>query len=385
MKTVKKVKEKSSLIYVVAGEPSGDILAARLIQALKEKNKSLRFAGVGGENMRDQGVDSLFPMRDLAVMGLLEVVPSIPRILRRMDEVVADIKRLKPAVVVTVDSYSFSIRLLKRIRKECPTVKRIHYVAPQVWAWKEYRAKQMKGLLDHLLMLLPFEAPYFEKYNVPCTFVGHPVIESGADKGSKEWFLKKHPVKGKILCLLPGSRRSEIKYLLPIYKDMLGLLKQRGEEFTIVVPTVESVVKEVKTAVKTWPYPVIVIEGQKNRYDSFAASDAAICASGTVALEAAMAHLPHVITYKVSFITFILFRILTKIRYADLINLMAGKEIIPELLQGKCNPHTLADYAVKLLNGRSEVPKEALNILAKMRAGHASPSAKAAETVLKYV
>lgn len=385
MKPVKKNKKKSPFIYIVAGEASGDILGARLLHALKEKDRNIRFAGVGGESLRDKGLSSLFPIRDLAVMGLLEVVPSIPRILRRMGEVVADIKQKKPDVVVTVDSFSFSIRLLKRLKKECPDVKRVHYVAPQVWAWKPGRAPKLKGIVDELLMLLPFEDKYFTPYDVPCTFVGHPVIESGADKGDPSWFFKKNPVKNKVLCLMPGSRRSEIKFLLPIYKDMLSLLKKKGHDLTVAVPTVEAVAADVKLAVTQWPFPTLVIEGQKNRYDTFAAAQAGVIASGTASLEAVMAGLPHVITYKVSFISYILMRLLVKIKFANLINLMAGKEIISELLQGKCTPKILAKYADEMLRGKRVVSKEAVAQLKKMRPDGFMPSEKAAETILGLI
>ena len=385
MKSSQKNQKKSPFIYVVAGEPSGDILAARLIHVLKERDKNIRFAGVGGESMRDAGVNSLFPIRDLAVMGFVEVVPSIPRILRRMNEIVAEVKRLKPDVVVTVDSFSFSIRLLKRLKKECPSVKRVHYVAPQVWVWKKGRAKKLKGIVDQLLMLLPFEEKYFKPHGVPCTFVGHPVIESGADKGDAAWFFKKYPVKNKVLCLMPGSRRSETKFLLPVYKDMLAIMKKREIDITVVVPTVSTVADDVKKAVRKWPYPVLIIEGQKNRYDAFSASYAGVFASGTATLEGVMAKLPHFITYRVTRISYLIMRAVIKIKFVNLINIMAGRMIIPELLQDQCNPKNLAIHAEQLLSLEKKILPEATEMLNKMKPKGFMPSEKAADTVLSLI
>ena len=209
------MSEKRRLkVYLVTGEPSGDLLAARLMRAMRA-NTSVDFLGVGGESMQAEGLESLFNISDLAVMGIFEVLPHLPKILGRIRQTLDDIEEKKPDIVVTVDSWSFSKQIHLGIKKRKLNVKHIHYVAPQVWAWKEKRARQIKNWVDHLLMLLPFEEKYFAPYGMSMTYVGHPVTEGGADKGDGVAFRKKHAIDDSalVMTLLPGSRKSEIRYL----------------------------------------------------------------------------------------------------------------------------------------------------------------------------
>jgi len=225
--------EKRLKIYVITGEPSGDLLGSRLMRALKAEQK-IEFFGVGGESMQAEGMESLFPISDLSVMGFLEVVPHIKKILARIRQTLDDIEKQRPDIVITVDSWSFSKQIHLGLIKRKINVPHIHYVAPQVWAWKKGRAKQIKKWVDHLFMLLPFEERYFKPHGVHYTFVGHPVIEGGSDKGNAQRFITMHNLSKKdfILTILPGSRKTEIKYLLPIFKQVVEKMAKRHKNFT---------------------------------------------------------------------------------------------------------------------------------------------------------
>lgn len=371
-------------VYLIAGEPSGDLLGARLMRALKKQTKGeVRFFGVGGEAMEAEGMHSLFDISDLSVMGIMEVIPSIPKILRHLDEIVADIQAIKPDIVMTIDSYSFSARVHQRLKQAGYERPHVHCVAPQVWAWKKGRAKKIGQFVDHLFCLLPNEKDYFEPYGTKATFIGHPVVEGGADKGDGEAFKKKHgiPPFAKVLCVLPGSRKNEIKYLLPVFRESAELLQSYVPQLFVIVPTVATVADRIKKELAGWPVPHVIVTGEKERYDAFAASDVALAASGTVSVELAMAGVPHLIAYKVSPLTGIIARKLLKIRFVNLLNLMVDKEVIPELLQEDCT----VDNVVETLRGLLAHPEQATReSLEKLGLGdpHA-PSDKLAEELQK--
>lgn len=377
-------------VYLIAGEPSGDLLASRLMRALKRKTGGkVRFEGVGGETMAAEGFHSLFDSSELAVMGLAEVIPSIPRILKRIDETVADIAARKPDVVVTVDSWSFSARVNKKLKALNTGIPQIHYVAPQVWAWKKRRARTCGRYIDRLMALLPYEPQYFEPYGLKTDFVGHPVVEGGAAKGDGEKFRKEHGIAPEtpVLCVLPGSRRSETKYLLPVFKEAVAILAEKYPTMRVVVPTVVTVEKTVRDAVSDWALPVDVVTGEAARYDAFAASSAALAASGTVALELAMARVPYTIAYKMNPISSYLARRLVTGKFANLVNIMANREVVREYLLENCRPALLAAEIERLLeNGayRNAEVDRAFDVLKTLGAdGEETPSDKAADIVLE--
>lgn len=341
------------LVFLLVGEPSGDVLGARLMAALREASGGrVRFAGVGGERMVAEGLESLFPMSDLALFGLAELLPKLPNLLRRLDQTTKAVMALEPDVVVTIDAPDFCFRIGKRLRKAGNKVPLVHYVAPTVWAWRPKRAKKVAAFLDHLLALLPFEPPYFEREGLPCTFVGHPVVEGGADKGDGARFRAKHGIGAEepLLAVLPGSRRSEVTTLLPDFGATLRLLVDSHPGLRIVVPTVPQVAGLVREAVKGWPVPVLVTEGDQDKYDAFAASTAALAASGTVALELALARLPAVIAYRIHPLTYRLYRRLITVKYVNLVNIMLDRPLVPELLQADCTPDKLASAVGRLLS-----------------------------------
>lgn len=343
--------KKPLKVYLIAGEPSGDLLGARIMRALKTQQDSVIFTGVGGETMADEGLNSLFNIADLAVMGLVEVIPSIPRILRRLHEIIADIRAQKPDVIMTIDSYSFSIRVHQQLKKIGLQIPHVHCVAPQVWAWKKGRAKTLGQYVDRLFCLLPSEPAYFTPYGLQADFVGHPVIEGGADKGNAAAFREKYhiPQTAQIMSVLMGSRKNEINYLLPIFKEVSERLYQKNQNIFIVLPTVDTVADKLTQAFADWHVPHVIVRGEKERYDAFAASQTAIAASGTVSLELALAGVPHLIAYKVSRLSGYLARRLLKIKFVNLINLMANQEIIPELLQENCTVEKILSKTEELM------------------------------------
>ena len=378
-------------VYLVAGEPSGDLLASRLMRALKKKTGgAVRFYGVGGETMAQEGLISLFDSSELAVMGLMEVIPSIPRILKRISQTVRDIVDKKPDVVVTVDSWSFSARVNKALKAKKTGIPQFHYVAPQVWAWKKKRAKTCGRYIDELFALLPYEPPYFEPYGLKTDFVGHPVVEGGASKGDGAAFRKEHGIAADtpLLCVLPGSRRSEIKYLLPVFQETVARLKQKYPSLRVVVPTVATVAEKVKTAVASWDAPVTVVTGEKARYDAFAAANAALAASGTVALELAMARVPYCIAYKMNPISSFVAPLIVKGKYVNLVNILADKLIVKEFLLKNCRADWLADEVGLLLSDetyRQTQISQASQVLNLLGAGQAeTPSDKVADILLAH-
>lgn len=379
------------LIYIIAGEPSGDLLAARLMAALKELTQGqVRFAGIGGEAMREEGLPSLFPQADLAVMGLAEVLPRIPKILRRQRETLADIAAKQPDVILTVDSWGFTGRIAKSLKKAGSTIPRIHYVAPMVWAWKEKRVHQLAERVDRLMCLLPNEPELFLKAGLNAVHVGHSVLESGAEKGDGPGFRQRYgiPNQAPLLCVLPGSRRSETSRLLPVFRDTVSLLVEGRRELRVVVPTVETVAAEVEAEVAQWPVPVTVVKGRQARYDAFAASQAALAASGTVALELALAKLPMVIAYRLSPLTAMIARRLIKLKFVCLINILLDRAVVPELLLENCRPDKLAPALIPLLDSekaRAEQLSGAADALYRLGLGGDSPSLKAAREVLSMI
>lgn len=332
-------------VFLVAGEPSGDALGGRLMAALRQVagTGNVVFAGVGGDAMTGQGLRSLFPMAELAVMGLMEVLPHARRLLRRIRETAAAAEAWKPDIVVTIDSPSFANRFAARLH--LPGVPKVHYVAPSVWAWRPGRVHKFKRNFDHILALLPFEPPYFEAVGLPCHFVGHPVLEYGADKGDGPGFRRRHGIAADapVIAVMPGSRRGEVSRLVEPFGETLRLLAARRPDLTAVVATVSTVAELVQDAVRRWPVRTVVVSGSAEKYDAMAASDVGLAASGTVALELTLAGVPSLIAYRVSPLTAAIVRRLVKVKYANLVNLLLDRPVVPELLQDRCRPALMAE------------------------------------------
>lgn len=379
------------VVFLIAGEPSGDVLGGRLMKALKQATAGrVRFAGVGGERMIGEGLSPLFPLDDLALFGLAELLPKIPNLLRRLDQTTQAVLSSRPDAVVTIDAPDFCFRIGKRLRRAGCTVPLIHYVAPTVWAWRPGRARKVAKFLDHLLALLPFEPPYFEREGLACTFVGHPVVEGGADKGCASRFRARHdlPEDARLLTVLPGSRRSEVTKLLPDFGCTLERLAADHPDLRIVVPTVPQVRSLVSEAIRSWPLPALLVEGDEDKYDAFAASTAALAASGTVSLELALARLPAVIAYRIHPLTYRLYRGLIRVKYVNLVNIMLNRPLVPELLQQDCVPEKLAsavDHLLRDPEARQLQVDGVAEVARWLGQGESPPSERAAAVILKAI
>jgi lipid-A-disaccharide synthase len=383
-------KTAAPLFFLIAGETSGDLLGARLMHALKTKlNNNVRFAGIGGPRMVNEGLDVFFPQAELAHFGVFELFRHIPHILKRIRQTIAEIKRLKPAALITIDAPDFSFRVAKKLKGV--GIPLIHYVAPTVWAWRPGRAEKIAEFLDHLLVLLPFEPPYFIREGLGCTFVGHPIVESGAEKGDAGRFRARFGIgaEAPLLAVLPGSRRGEISRLMPVFGEAMAKLKTRHRDLRVVIPAAPGFTATLKDLSRDWLVPVTITESDRDKYDAFAASRAALACSGTVALELAMACLPAVIAYKISALTYAAFRRLIKVKYVNLVNLMHDRPVVPELLQSDCTADKLADAVDKLLSDESarQRQKEGLaDVATWLGYGQfVTPSERAADTVLRLI
>jgi lipid-A-disaccharide synthase len=376
-----------ALIYLVAGEHSGDVLGARLMAALRARRPELRFCGIGGPRMEAAGLISLFPMRELAVMGLLEVLPRLRYLSRLLARATADVRGLRPDVLVTIDSPGFCLRLLRKVGTD---IRRVHYVAPQVWAWRESRVRRFPGLWDELLCLLPFEQAFFAGHGLPVRFVGHPVLESGADRGDAGRFRTAHGLAPArpILVLMPGSRRNEAPRLLPVFGAMLALLKQDMPDLVPVVPAAAAVAETVRAATARWALPPILITDTAEKHDAYAAAAAALTKSGTSTLELALAGMPMAVTYRVNPITAALARRMIRVPHVAMVNLLAGRAVVPELLQEDCNPARLAQTVRALIGdpAAASAQRAAFRTVADtLRAPSGQPSEAAAEAVLQVL
>ncbi|HYF88604.1 lipid-A-disaccharide synthase [Azospirillum sp.] len=389
--SVTSVADDGPILFLIAGEPSGDALGARLMAAAKRlTGGKVRFVGIGGEKMTAEGLVSLFPMGELTLFGIFELLPHLPNLIRRIDQTIAEIVRLRPDAVVGIDSPGFTVRVAKKVRAAEPAIPLIHYVAPTVWAWKPKRAAKYAAIYDHLLAVLPFEPPYFEKEGLACTFVGHSVVEGGAGKGDGAAFRKRHGIAAdeRIVIVLPGSRKGEVSRLLPDFRAALDLLRPSHPNLVVAVPTVATVRDRVAAAIADWPVRTLMVEGDAEKYDAFAAAEAALAASGTVALELALARLPTVIAYRLHPVTVALYRRLIRVKYVNLVNLMLDRMLVPELLQQDCRPDRLAAELGRLLDdpaARQAQVDGVAEVARWLGQGDTPPSERAARTILDVI
>lgn len=378
---------RKSKIFIIAGEASGDALGAGLMQSIRAQySGNIEFRGVGGDLMQAQGLKSIFPMSEIALMGFAELIPHIPRVLRRINETVRAIREYNPDVVVTIDAPGFNKRVAEKLgRGQIPLV---HYVAPSVWAWRPGRAKTMAKLFDHLLCLFPCEPPYFERENLAAAFIGHPVVDSDLGDGNGAQFRAAHNIDAgsPILCLLPGSRRGEVARLLPLFLECYRASKSRHKNLRGVIPTVPHLTDMVRGMADA---DIIVTSDHTVKKDIFAASTVALAASGTVSLELAKARLPAVIAYKVNALSAFIARRLVKLKYFTLTNILLNRLAVPEFFQEQATVQNLTNAADKLIQeetGRQAQIKSGQEALGLLQApsGQTSPSAAAA-IVLSYI
>ena len=363
--------------FIIAGEMSGDILGASLMSGLITETKGkVSFYGVGGPLMTDVGLNSIFNMSDLSVMGVFEVIPKIPMLLSRIKKTARAVIDEQPDALITIDSPDFCLRVAKIVRLALPKIKIIHYVAPSVWAWRPERAFKMAKNIDHVLALLPFEPPYMEDAGMTCDFVGHPVISNAIVKPKAIEKLRANLElhAGPIITVLPGSRIGEIKRMCPIFKDVLINIKEKIPDVQFILPAASTVEDLVISTVKNWEvkpklllsmdYSVLEISNRK--YAAYAVSSAALATSGTVALELASQNCPMVVAYKANWITTKMVKKLAKIDTANLINIITDTRKIPEHLFDNCTAENISKSLCNLLlNGgkQDNVMAEAMDLL----------------------
>jgi lipid-A-disaccharide synthase len=378
-------------IFLVAGEPSGDALAAPLIAALRsELGPDLEIAGIGGARMQAEGLVSLFPMQELSLMGLVEVLPHLPRLWRRLRQTEAAIRASRPDAVVTVDAPGFNFRLAARLRGSGIPI--VHYVAPTVWAWRPARARRIAPLFRHLLALLPFEPPYFIRWGLATTYVGHPVLDTVAAFRAKAGAQAAPPVSAAAtgaprICLLPGSRRGELRRLLPVYEEALRILRRRFAGLTVTLPTVPHLAQLARNETQAWETPPEIIVDRQAGLAAMASADMALAASGTVTLELALLGTPMVAAYRANPLTVAIVRRLLLVSHVTLVNIILGRAAIPELLQERCTPDALAAELERLLTSADAVTAQraAYAELAQRLAVDQPPSERAAAIVADIV
>ncbi len=363
------------------------MLGARLMAALRIlTDGTVRFSGVGGPAMEAEGLASIFPMEELSVMGVFEILPHTVRLFRRMRETAGEIDELKPTAILTIDAPAFAHGVVKRVRNR--SIPRVHYVAPTVWAWRPWRVRKFKRHFHHLLALLPFEPPFFTSVGLPCTFVGHPVTESGADKGNGTNFRKKHGIEPgtPVLCALLGSRRGEVRQLATVFGEALTQLKKHYPNLVVILPTVATLSNLIREISSSWAVPTVVVTESEEKFDTMAASNAAIAASGTVSLELAMARVPAVITYRLPWLTYFVVKGMSLVKFATLINIILDREVVPELLQGNCTAAQIYDSVSYILEtgGEDQIAASG-EALKRIGMGGEQPSIRAARMLLSIV
>ena len=344
-------------IFVLTGEPSGDKLASKVISQLKNSSPGIEYLSVGGENLRALGIKSLYDLNEITYLGFTRVLLNIFKIKRKINETVKEIIKFQPDILFSVDSPDFTLRVAKEVKKKNPNIKTIHLVAPQVWVWRDRRVKQLKSFLDHLLLLFPFEKKYFDKENIQSTFIGHPLLEEQSkSKVDISQIIKDNK---KIFSIYPGSRLSEINVLIPIlfkfikkmnekYKDLFFVFHSTGEHVRLIQNLL------LKEGFKNCG----AIADEKIKSYILKSSIFAVAKSGTISLEICNSKIPSIIIYKMGMINFFIVKMLVKVRFANIINIAANEEIIPELLQSNCNPTNIYNTVDKLLTNKHALEKQ---------------------------
>ena len=381
------MKPRSRNIFIVAGEHSGDALGGRLMAALNARSEApLIYTGVGGEEMAQEGLRSLFPLSDVAVMGPLAILRRLPLLVRRVYQTVDAAVSASPDLVIIIDSPEFTHPIAKRIRRKCPEVPIIDYVSPSVWAWRPGRARKMRAYVDHVLALMPFEPDAHARLGGPaCSYVGHPLVERDA------WIRALDPEalarrlgidrSRPVLAVLPGSRATEANRLMTPFGGTVARLHALGLAPQVIIPAVASLRPQIEAAVAAWPAPVHIVEGAQDKFAAFRLADAALAASGTVTLELAFAGTPMVVGYKVDAVAARL-RFLLNVPSIVLANLVLQDNAFPEFVQEECEPETLSWALAPLLRDTDERARQraaVARVREILRAPGDRPSERAAQ------
>ena len=327
-------------IFVLTGEPSGDKLASTVISKLKKTNSDIEYLSVGGIHLNSLGIKSIYDLSEVTYIGFTSVLLNIFKIRKKINETVDKIIEFKPDILFSVDSPDFTLRVAHKVKKINPNIKTIHFVAPQVWVWREHRVKKLKNFLDHILLLFPFEKKYFDKENIQSTFTGHPLLEKN-ERSKIDVFqiIKNHK---KIISLFPGSRRSEVEILLPILIDFVKMMNIKYKDIFYVFHSTSEFNKSTQDRLLKEGFTNCgSISDEKIKSEILKYSIFAISKSGTISLEICNAKVPSIIIYKMNFINYLIVKMLVKVKFANIINIAANEEIIPELIQSKCSSENI--------------------------------------------
>ena len=367
-------------IFILTGEPSGDKLASEVISKLKNNNPNIEYLSVGGSNLKNLGIQSIFDLKDITYLGFTSVLLNILKIRKKINTTVDEIIKFNPDILFSVDSPDFTMRVAEKVKIINPKIKTIHYVAPQVWVWRESRVKKIKNFIDHILLLFDFEKKYFDKENVKSIFVGHPLIENQKKiKTNLDNFLTDNK---KIISIFPGSRKSETTVLLPILLDFIQLMNQKSLEYSFVFHSTEENKEFIVNSIKDKNIENLnVISDDELKSQVLSKSIFAICKSGTVSLQVCSAQIPSIIIYKLNFINFMIFKFLVNVRFANIINIINNKEVIPELLQSECNANEIFK-SVNYILKKPDLIKKQLEECNKTLEGIRSKSSSSTEASL---
>jgi lipid-A-disaccharide synthase len=341
-------------IFILTGEPSGDKLASKVIFNLKKINPNVEYLSVGGENLKSIGIKSIYNLKEITYIGFTQVILNLFKINNKINQTVNAILDFNPDVLFTVDSPDFTLRVAQRVKNKNSNIKTVHYVAPQVWVWREGRLKKIKKFIDHVLLLFIFEKKYFENEKISCEFVGHPLLEDKNDNG-----IDINQIVGKnkaIISVFPGSRISEINTLMPILLNFIKLMDSKYNDITFVFHSNRDQSELINSYIKkSEHHNCQVVSNDKIKFHLLKKSIFAVAKSGTVSLEICNAKIPSIILYKMNFINFLIIKILVKTKYANIINIAAQEEIIPELLQSKCNSNNIYKHVNEFLENPNKI------------------------------
>ena len=335
-------------IFVLTGEPSGDKLASTAILKLQKDNKDINYLSVGGENLKKIGIKSIFELKEITYLGFTSVLLNLFKIKKRINQTVDEILKFEPDILFSVDSPDFTLRVAEIVKKRNPKIKTIHYVAPQVWIWRKNRVKKIKKFIDHILLLFDFEKKYFDDENIKNTFVGHPLIENKiSNKTDINNFISKDK---KIISIFAGSRKSETNVLLPILVDFINMMNKKDANYSFVFHATEENKEQIINFIRIKNIENIdVISNENMKSEILSKSVFAVCKSGTVSLQVCNANVPSIIIYKLNFINFMIFKLLVNVKFANIINIINNREVIPELLQNECNAKEIYNSVVYML------------------------------------
>ncbi len=373
-------------IFVLTGEPSGDRLASTAISKIQKDNNDIEYLSVGGVNLEKIGIKSIFELKEITYLGFTSVLLNIFKIRKRINQTVDEILKFEPDILFSVDSPDFTLRVAEIVKKRNPKIKTIHYVAPQVWIWRKNRVKKIKKFIDHILLLFDFEKKYFDDENIKNTFVGHPLIENtGLNKTDINNLVSKDK---KIISIFAGSRNSETNVLLPILVQFIIMMNKKDHNYNFVFHATDENKKQIIDYIKVKNIENIDVVSDENiKSEILSNSIFAVCKSGTVSLQVCNANVPSIIIYKLNFINFMIFKLLVNVKFANIINIINDKEIIPELLQKECNAEEICRTVIYFLRNPDLIQKQ-LDVCNKTLEGirsNTSSSGEAATVLNNYL